>query len=80
MTHYRKPSIEALQEIVDQKQAVRFKYEGRSKSVLVDLFTASAIMAVYRHLNEKNQGQVRELIKTPQGLGRMAHIAFERTR
>jgi hypothetical protein len=47
--------IEMLQEIVHDKQCKRIRIDGRK--VYVDLFTASACVAVYNALNETNRAK-----------------------
>ena len=45
--NYRQPSVQALRDIVTEKQATRFRFPSNNKSILVDPFTASAIVKVY---------------------------------
>lgn len=58
--------IDALRQIMSEKQYA--KIDG----VMVDLFTASAIIGIYDKLNEANQSKYRNLI-----VSRMADIAFK---
>ena len=51
--NYRKPSMSALRDIVSEKQVARFRFPSNGKSILVDLFTASAIVKVYDALSNQ---------------------------
>lgn len=70
-THVTNPKngaerIEALRQIVNDKQYA--KIDG----IMVDLFSASAILNIYDNLNETNQDKYKELPAY-----RMADIAFK---
>lgn len=51
--------IELLRAIVAQRQAAKISMviDGKSRKVLVDLFTASAMVKVYDALNEANRAK-----------------------
>lgn len=48
-----KTKLEIIQEILSEHQAQKVKCGGRK--VLIDAFTASAIMAVYNAISEQNK-------------------------
>lgn len=61
-----------LRSIVDNKQAE--KVHG----MMVDMFTASAMVQVYDKVNDENQAKMREMLKTPKGFQRMADFALSK--
>jgi len=63
-------SVEALKQIVADKGAA--KVHG----VLVDLFTASAIMQVYNAVNDANKQKMNTMLDTKAGLMKMADFAM----
>ena len=61
-----------LRSIVDNKQAE--KVHG----MMVDMFTASAMVQVYDKVNDENQAKMREMLKTQKGFQRMADFALSK--
>ena len=45
---------------------------------MVDMFTASALVQVYDKVNDENQEKMKNMLKTPQGLRRMADFALSK--
>lgn len=74
------PSIDALREAA-QGAACRFRYtEPKVRRVLVDSFTASAIIAIYDAVNSDNQAKLERMIAhSPERLKRVAGFAFSHT-
>ena len=64
-------SVDALKQIVADKSAA--KVHG----VLVDMFTASAIMKVYDAVNDKNKASVEQMLNSKAGLMKMADFAMK---
>ena len=64
--------IAILRGIVDNKQAEKLH------GVMVDMFTASALVQVYDKVNDENQEKMKNMLKTPQGLQRMADFALSK--
>ena len=64
--------IAILRGIVDNKQAEKLH------GVMVDMFTASALVQVYDKVNDENQEKMKNMLKTPQGLRRMADFALSK--
>ncbi len=79
MNKYREPSIDALRDIIAEKQATRFRYGSSKRRMLVDLFTASAIVAVYDQLtNEETKVKIARMIAgTPEQFLRVAGTCFK---
>jgi hypothetical protein len=63
-------SAEALRQIVTDKSAAKVN------GVLVDLFTASAIMQVYDAVNNANKEKMDSMLKTKAGLMKIANFAM----
>ena len=64
--------IAILRGIVDNKQAEKLH------GMMVDMFTASALVQVYDKVNDENQEKMKNMLKTPQGLQRMADFALSK--
>ena len=60
----REPSIDALRDIVSQKQAAKFRFRDGEKTrlVLVDLFTASAIVTAHGAVSDENRAKIERMI------------------
>jgi hypothetical protein len=67
--------IKALIDIVTNKARKLVKFENGSMTV--DLFTASAILAVYNSLKDENKLKFNEMIKTKQGFIKLAEFALK---
>ena len=52
--------IDTLKKIVKDKQAQKVKFDNK-QSTTVDLFTASALVAVYDKVNKKNQDKIKRM-------------------
>jgi hypothetical protein len=71
----REPSIEAL-----RAAPVNFRYGSRKNRVLVDSFTASAILAVHDAANAENQAKISRMVAgTFDQFQRVATLAFKLT-
>ena len=64
-------SVEALKQIVADKSAA--KVHG----VMVDMFTASAIMQVYDAVSDKNKASMEQMLNSKAGLMKMADFAMK---
>lgn len=72
----RKPSIEALREA-----PVKFRYGSQKRRVIVDSFTAGAILAVYNAANADNQAKIARMVAgTFDQFQRVAAFAFSATK
>ena len=61
-----------LRRIVDNKQAEKIH------GVMVDMFTASALVQVYDKVNDENQIKMKKFLQSAQGLERMAEFALSK--
>jgi hypothetical protein len=69
----REPSIEAL-----RAAPVKFRYGSQKRRVLVDSFTAGAILAVYDAANADNQAKLARMVAgTLDQFQRVASFAFK---
>ena len=64
-------SVEALKQIVADKSAA--KVHG----VMVDMFTASAIMQVYDAVSDKNKASIEQMLNSKAGLMKIADFAMK---
>lgn len=75
MFQQREPSIEAL-----RAAPVEFRYGSRKRRVLVDHFTAAAILAVYEGANADNKDKLSRMVAgTFEQFQRVAAFAFKVT-
>ena len=65
-------TVKVLRNIVDQKQAM--KVHG----MLVDMFTASAIVQVFDKVNDENQKKITDMLQTADGLRKIADFAISK--
>lgn len=77
MFDLREPSIEAL-----RSAPIKFRYiDGKVRKVLVDSYTASAILAVYAAANADNQAKLARMVAGSLAqFQRVASFAFEHVR
>jgi hypothetical protein len=66
--------IDALRDIVAEKQAKSIKFEDGSMKV--DMFTASAIVAIYDKVNDKNREKMDRFLTKKSGLMKLADFAM----
>ena len=64
-------NMETINKIVADKQA------GKINGMKVDMFTASAIKQVYDAVNEDNKAKLDDLMKTKEGVLKVANIAMK---
>ena len=64
-------NMETINKIVADKQA------GKINGMTVDMFTASAIKQVYDAVNEDNKAKLDDLMKTKEGVLKVANIAMK---
>jgi hypothetical protein len=70
-------AFDALKKIVDDKQHQKVKFDDGS-SATVDGFTASAIMAVHKALNDDNKKKIEDLVnKSKAGMMKASSFAFK---
>ena len=67
-----KESIEDIKKIVADKQA------SKINGMLVDMFTASAIAQVYDAVNDKNKAAIENMLKTKEGVMKIADFALNK--
>lgn len=75
MFDIREPSIEAM-----RSAPVKFRYGSNRRLVLIDVFTASAVLAVHDAANSDNQAKIGRMIQSPAGLMKVSSFALERCR
>lgn len=78
MFDLREPAIEAL-----HSAPIKFRYliDGKVRKVLVDSYTASAILAVYAAANADNQAKLARMVAGNLAqFQRVASFAFEHVR
>ena len=69
-----KDALDALYDIVNKKQ------HGKVLGVKVDLFTASAMVQVYKALNARNKDKVEKMLKDKRGVMTFADFAMSQAR
>ena len=69
--------IDTLKKIVKDKQAQKVKFDNK-KSTTVDLFTASALVAVYDKVNKQNQEKIKRMAnKSPADFMKVVDFAMK---
>ena len=69
--------FDTLRKIVKDKQAQTVKFDNK-KSTKVDLFTASALVAVYDKVNKKNQEKIKRMAnKSPDQFMKVVDVAMK---
>ena len=69
--------IDTLRKIVKDKQAQTVKFDDK-KSTKVDLFTASALIAVYDKVNKQNQEKIKRMAnKSPDQFMKDVDVAMK---
>ena len=69
--------IDTLKKIVKDKQAQKVKFDNK-KSTTVDLFTASALIAVYDKVNKQNQEKIKRMAnKSPDQFMKVVDVAMK---
>ena len=69
-----KDALDALYDIVNKKQ------HGKVLGVKVDLFTASAMVQVYKALNARNKDKVEKMLKDKRGVATFAQFAMSQVK
>jgi len=77
MAKAKLPVIDVIRDIVTNKTAIKYRFSDTVRPVLIDLFTASAVLAVYKELSEENKSKVDEMIKTYDGFQKFSKFAFK---
>ncbi len=71
-------NLERIQQIVARKQHSRLKFPGIVREpIKMDLYTASALMAVYNALNDTNKAKFARMLETPSGLAKMIDFSWK---
>jgi len=69
-------AIDTIKKIVADKQNMQVKFDdGKMK---VDLYTASAVAAVYNAVNDVNKEKIDNMLRTKEGMLRMSNFAFSK--
>lgn len=69
--------MQSLIEAVEEKSMAKLKW-GDGEYCTVDLFTASAIVKIYRNVNESNKEKLERLLLTgPDGLAKVSDLSFQ---
>jgi hypothetical protein len=69
-------AIDTIKKIVADKQNMQVKFDdGKMK---VDLYTASAVVAVYNAVNDTNKEKIDNMLRTKEGMLRMSNFAFSK--
>lgn len=79
MTEYRQATLAALQEIVNEKQAVRFRWENKRDAVLVDLFTASKLINIYDLLKDEGKEKFKRMLATRNNFIKLCNFALSKS-
>lgn len=72
------PTIETIRGIVAEKQARKIRFVSDTKPMLLDLFSASAMMAIYDSVNDDNKNKISEMIKTKTGMLKYINFCFSK--
>lgn len=74
-------TVDTLRDIVDNKQSKTIRFDN-GRSTRVDLFTASALLAVYDSLRKRSNKEKFERManESPEQLSRLADMAFKNVR
>ena len=76
----RKASLTTLREIVKEGQAYRVRFLDGRKTVYIDVFTASAILAVYDAASQEHKEKIEQWTNgTIQQFMKLARIAIKAT-
>ena len=76
----RDPSIEAIRDIVSTRTGAKFRFGSNRKTVIVDLFTASAIVQVYDLVTEPNKEKMARMVRTAVGLANVSSFSLRQMR
>lgn len=77
MFDVRDPTIDALRAAPVK---LRYRPAGKVQKVLVDAFTASAILAVHKAANPQNQAKMERMLADPAKVHRLIGFCFSQVR
>lgn len=80
MFDQREPSIAAIRDAATTSNAVKLRFGSSKNTVLMDRFTASAIVAVYEAINADNRAKLERMVATPHGLEKVAAFALSKVK
>lgn len=78
MFDQREPSIDAIRDAATNSNAIRLRYGSSKKTILMDRFTASAIVAVYDAVHADNQAKLARMVTTRSGLEKVASFSLSK--
>ena len=78
MFDQREPSIDAIRDAATATNAVRLRFGSSKKTVLMDHYTASAIVAVYDAVNADNKAKLARMVTTRGGLEKVATFSLSK--
>jgi len=74
----RLASIEAIRDITANRQAAKLRFPTTNRRVLCDIFTASAIVAVYDAVNADNKAKFARMVAaSPAQFARAAQFCLK---
>ena len=68
-------AIDTIRKIADEKSAMKVKFDDGT--MMVDMFTASAVKSVYDNVNDANKEKLDNLMKTKDGMMKVANLSMK---
>jgi hypothetical protein len=68
-------AIDTIRKIADEKSAMKVKFDNGQ--MMVDMFTASAVKSVYDNVNDANKEKLDNLMKTKDGMMKVANLSMK---
>ena len=68
-------AIDTIRKIADEKSAMKIKFDNGT--MMVDMFTASAVKSVYDNVNDANKEKLDNLMKTKEGMMKVANLSMK---
>ena len=68
-------AMDTIRKIADEKSAMKVKFDNGQ--MMVDMFTASAIKSVYDNVNDANKEKLDNLMKTKDGMMKVANLSMK---
>ena len=72
---YEAKAMDTIRKIADEKSAMKVKFDNGQ--MMVDMFTASAIKSVYDNVNDANKEKLDNLMKTKDGMMKVANLSMK---
>ena len=68
-------AMDTIRKIADEKSAMKVKFDDGV--MMVDMFTASAVKSVYDNVNDANKEKLDNLMKTKDGMMKVANLSMK---